>query len=97
FRIERRDDGRSIRDKVTHKLLSLDHALKAALPALLALLDVPAEDESWIRLEPLQRRRRTLDAVKQLLLRESRVQPLVIIFEDLHWTDGETQAVLDGL
>src|SRR4029453_15630103 len=37
------------------------------------------------------------DAVKRLLLREAREQPLLVIFEDLHWIDSETQALLDGL
>ena len=44
-----------------------------------------------------QRRQRTLEAVKRLLLRESQVQPLLVLFEDLHWIDSETQALLDGL
>jgi predicted ATPase len=44
-----------------------------------------------------QRRQQTLDAVKRLLLRESEVRPLVVIFEDLHWIDGETQSLLDSL
>ena len=39
-----------------------------------------------------QRRQRTLDAIKRLLLRESQVQPLLLVFEDLHWIDSETQA-----
>ena len=46
---------------------------------------------------PPQRRQRTLDAVRRLLLREAREQPLLLIFEDLHWIDSETQALLDGL
>jgi class 3 adenylate cyclase len=45
FQIEPRDDVRKIREKVTGKVLSLDRALEAALPALLAILDVPVEDE----------------------------------------------------
>ncbi len=97
FQIEPRDDTRKIREKVTGKLSSLDRVLEPALPALLALLDVPVEDKEWVRLDPPQRRQRTLDAVKRLLLRESQVQPLVVIFEDLHWIDSETQAVLEGL
>ena len=44
-----------------------------------------------------QRRQRTLDAVKRLLLRESQEQPLLLVFEDLHWIDAETQALLDSL
>jgi len=97
FQIEPRDDVRKIREKVTGKLLSLDRALEAALPALLAILDVPVEDEPWTRLDPPQRRQRTLDAVKHLLICESHVQPLVVVFEDLHWIDGETQNVLEKL
>ena len=45
----------------------------------------------------MQRRRRTLEALKRILLRESQVQPLLLVFEDLHWIDTETQAVLDML
>ena len=67
------------------------------MPALLALLDVPVDEASWQALDPPQRRQQTLDAVKRLLLRESEIQPLVVVFEDLHWIDGETQTLLDSL
>jgi predicted ATPase/class 3 adenylate cyclase len=97
FAIEDRDDVRRIREKVTGKLLTLDKSLESTLPAFLALLDVTVADEQWQSLDPTQRRQRTLDAVKRLLLRESQVQPLVLVFEDLHWIDSETQAVLDSL
>jgi class 3 adenylate cyclase/predicted ATPase len=97
FAIEDRDDVRKIREKVTGKLLTLDKSLEPTLPAFLVLLDVTVEDEQWQNLDPPQRRQRTLDAVKRLLLRESQVQPLVLVFEDLHWIDSETQAVLDSL
>ena len=97
FKIQDRDDFREIREKVTGKLLALDEALRPALPAVLALLDVPVDDAPWRAIGPGQRRQRTLDAVKRLLLREAREQPLLLIFEDLHWIDRETQAVLDAL
>ncbi len=97
FQIEGWDDKRKVREKVTGKLLSLDRALEPSLPALLALLEVPLDDEEWKRLEPPERRQRTLDGVRHLLLSESRVQPLVVVFEDLHWIDSESQAVLDSL
>jgi tetratricopeptide (TPR) repeat protein len=92
-----RETHREIREKVTGKLLTLDRTLEPILPALLALLDVPVEDTRWQTLDPPQRRRQTLDAVKGLLLRESQMQPLLVIFEDLHWIDSETQALLDSL
>jgi tetratricopeptide (TPR) repeat protein len=97
FKIQDRDDLREIREKVTGKLLTLDRGLEATLPALLALLDTPVDDSSWKTLDPGQRRQHTLDAVRRLLLREAREQPLLLIFEDLHWIDSETQAVLDAL
>ncbi len=97
FAIESRDDPRKIPEKVTGKVLTLAPALGPVVPAFLALLDVPVEEASWHALDPPQRRQQTLDAVKRLLLRESEAQPLVVVFEDLHWIDGETQTLLDSL
>jgi class 3 adenylate cyclase/tetratricopeptide (TPR) repeat protein len=95
--IDERDDIRSIRAKVTGHLLTLDEALKDVVAPVLWLLDaLPEEDRLW-NLEPPQRRQLTLDALKRLLLRESRIQPLILVLEDLHWIDPETQALLDGL
>jgi class 3 adenylate cyclase/tetratricopeptide (TPR) repeat protein len=97
LKIQDQDDPRAVREKVTGKLLTLDEALKPTVPAFLALLDVPVDDAAWSALDPPQRRQQTLEAVKRLLLRESQVQPLLVVFEDLHWVDDETQAVLDSL
>jgi len=97
FQIDERDDARRIREKVTGKLLTLDEALRPTLPAFLTLLDVPADDPGWPGPDSPQRRQRILDALKRLLLRESQVQPLLLVFEDLHWIDSETQAFLDSL
>jgi class 3 adenylate cyclase len=97
FQIKACDDERKIREKLTDKLLTLDRALEPTLPAFLAFLGVPVEDPQWQALDPSQRRQRTLDAIKRLLLRESQVQPLLVIFEDLHWIDAETQTLLDSL
>jgi len=97
FGIEPRNDASEVRERMTEKVLSLERALAPALPALLALLDVSADDAQWQELDPQQKRRRTLEAVKLLLVEESRRQPVVLVFEDLHWVDSETQAVLDTL
>jgi class 3 adenylate cyclase len=97
FQLEARDDARRIREKLTGKLLTLDRTLEPTLRAFPALLDVPEEDLTWQALDPPQRRQRILDAIKRLLLRESQVQPLVLVFEDLHWIDAETQALLDSV
>src|SRR5262249_28075586 len=95
--VEDRDDTRTIRARVTGQVLTLDAALQETIPALLALLDALPEDSPFLTLDPPQRRRRTLDGLKRVLLRESQVQPLLLVFEDLHWIDTETQALLDSL
>ncbi|MGH8064168.1 MAG: ATP-binding protein, partial [Candidatus Entotheonellia bacterium] len=97
FEIDDRDEARKIREKVTGKLLTLDAALGPALPAFLTLLDVQVEDPSWQALDPSHRRQRTLEALKRLLLRESQAQPVLMVFENLHWIDAETQGFLDNL
>jgi class 3 adenylate cyclase/tetratricopeptide (TPR) repeat protein len=91
------DDVRTIRAKVTGQVLTLDETLQDTLPALLSLLDAVPDDSPFLYLDPPQRRQRTLDALKRVLLRESQEQPLLVVFEDLHWIDSETQALLNSL
>src|SRR5262249_18009606 len=95
--VEEHDDTRTIRAKVSGQVLTLDDALQPAIPALLWLLDALPDESPFLTLDPPQRRQRTLDVLKRVLLRESQVQPLMLVFEDLHWIDSETQALLDSL
>jgi class 3 adenylate cyclase/tetratricopeptide (TPR) repeat protein len=97
FRIEARDDARNIREKVTGKLLTLDESFRGVVPGFLALLDVPTDDVAWEALDAGQRRRRTIEGLRRMLVRESQVQPLCLVLEDLHWVDAETQGLLDSL
>jgi class 3 adenylate cyclase/tetratricopeptide (TPR) repeat protein len=96
-RVEERDDVGTIRAKVTGQVLTLAETLQETIPALLSLLEALPEDSPFRTFDPPQRRQRMLDALQRLLLRESRVQPLLLVFEDLHWIDSETQALLDSL
>jgi class 3 adenylate cyclase/tetratricopeptide (TPR) repeat protein len=97
FKIGERDEARVVREKVTGKLLTLDENLRPALVPLLALVGAPVSDQAWEGLGAVERRHRTFDAIKHLVLRESRIQPVVLLFEDLHWIDDETQGLLDIL
>ena len=97
FHLEPDDDPAAAREKVASRLADLDAGLVAALPALLGLLDLPVTEPAWDALEPAQRRRRTLDAIRHLFLVEARRAPLLLLFEDLHRIDDETQALLDTL
>jgi class 3 adenylate cyclase/tetratricopeptide (TPR) repeat protein len=85
------------RARAVARLAGLDSALAAAPAPLLALLELPVDDPAWSALDPPQRRQRTLDALRQLLLQAARQRPLVVVIEDLQWIDAETQALLDAL
>jgi class 3 adenylate cyclase len=95
--VEEHDDLRTIRAKVVGQVVTLDAALQDTGPALLSLLDALPDDSPFLQLDPPQRRQRTLTALKRVLLRESQVQPVLLVCEDLHWIDAETQALLDSL
>jgi AAA ATPase domain/Adenylate and Guanylate cyclase catalytic domain len=96
FRVEDSDDQDRTAAKIAGKLNALA-AMTSARTALHALLRLQIEDAEWQELNPPQRRRRILDAVKALLLLESKREPFVLVIEDLHWADGETVALLDSL
>ncbi len=95
FRIAPEDDVRTRREKVNGKIITLDRALEDALPYLFGLLALVEGADPLAQMDAQIRRRRTLDAIKRILLRESANQPLMLIFEDLHWIDEETQALPD--
>ena len=97
FDVKSEDDSRKRREKVGGKVLMLDRALEDTLPYLFELLGIAEGDDPLRQMDAQIRKRRTLDAIKRLLLRESLNQPLMVIFEDLHWIDDETQAFLNLL
>ena len=97
FAIDDADGPEAMREKVTETILSRHEEPKALLAPLLSLLDIVVDDPAWRNLDSPQQRQRIQEAVRHLLRYESRMQPLVVIVEDLHWIDAETQVVLDGL
>ncbi len=97
FKISSDDDARARREKIGGKVLMLDRAQEDTLPYLFALLGIVEGENPLAQMDPNVRKRRTLDAIKRILLRESLNQPLMVIFEDLHWIDEETQALLNLL
>jgi predicted ATPase len=80
---------------VAGKITILDRTLEDTLPYLYGLLGLIEEDDPLVQMDAQIRRRRTLEALKRILLREPLSQPLMIAFEDLHWIDDETQAFLN--
>jgi tetratricopeptide (TPR) repeat protein len=97
FKIDQRDDTRAIREKVTAKILMLDASFQETIPPVLNVLEVLPSDNAFHRLEATQRRRQTAEAIKRLVLAESRLQPIAMLFEDLQSCDTASLSVLDTI
>jgi class 3 adenylate cyclase len=97
FVLQDNDDAKTRREKVRSSLEALDPALADAAPYLWNLISIQEEQDPLAQMDAQVKYDRTLEALKQIVLRESLNQPVVLIFEDLHWIDIETQALLDLL
>jgi tetratricopeptide (TPR) repeat protein len=97
FDIAAGDDERKRREKVTGRVVALDRNLEDTLPYLFNLLAIVEGDDPIAQMDGQLKKRRTLDAIKRILLRESLNQPLIVMFEDLHWIDEQTRECLNLL
>jgi predicted ATPase/class 3 adenylate cyclase/ribosomal protein L40E len=101
FGITLDDDERQRREKAIGKILALDRALEDTLPHVFLLLGILETTSPLHQMDPQIRRSRTFEAIKRVVLKETRSQPVVLIIEDVHWVDAETHAFLavlgDGL
>src|SRR5215468_2264584 len=79
----------------TLTLIKLDPAEN--VPLLAPLLDIPVPQERRLAIAPEELRRRQFAALTGWTIASARVQPLVLVFEDLHWADPTTLDVLRGL
>ena len=97
FEIEDGDDTRAVQERVADRVHALDPQLGETVEPILALLEALPADSAFRKLDASERRRRTLEGTKALLVRASREQPLILVVEDLHWIDSASQALLDSL
>lgn len=97
FGIDQADDKPTRRAKAEARLTTLDPALSDSLPYLFALLGIQNTPDPVAEVGPLVKRKRTLEAFTRIIAAESLNHPTVVIFEDLHWIDRGTQAMLDVL
>lgn len=112
------DSQAEIDAKLVEAVAAVDERRLADLAPLRSLLDLPVQDPFWEGLDPLQRRSRTHDTLRSLVLKIASgtpgggprppeavqgaaqivsANPLILLVEDLHWADGESQAVLDAI
>jgi len=96
FQVEAGDDAATIREKVATRLRALDPELEDAVSAILWVLGVP-QDGSFTGMDPALRRRHVMRTVHRLVARQGRLQPFVMILEDMQWVDSETHAAMSAL
>jgi predicted ATPase len=96
-RIGETDDEAAYREKLKDSIIGLDPAFEASLPFLEDLLSLKVEDKAYVRMEPDQRRWKTIDAVKNVLIKQSQQKPLILAIEDLHWIDKSSEELLSRL
>jgi class 3 adenylate cyclase/tetratricopeptide (TPR) repeat protein len=97
FDINEGDQEAIIQGKLKEKIGELDDKLLKDLPALEDLLSLSVDDETWVKLEPKEKRDRTFEALRDLLIRLSQEKPLILVIDDLHWMDKTSEEFLDYL
>ena len=97
FGLDKADDAVTRRKKIQASLAVLDTSLAGTLPYLWNLLSIQEEPDPLAQMDAQIKRQRTLEGIKRIILRQSLNEPVIIVFEDLHWIDNETQAFLDLL
>ena len=95
--VDDRDGPEDVSRKLSERIAAIDEQLSPHMSAFQDLLDVEVTDEVWRRLEPAERRPRFQRALREFAMRVARDAPFVLVIEDLHWIDAETQAVLDAI
>ena len=97
FEIREEDPELIIKKKMAHKIAELDEKLDSDLSPLMELLSLKVEDEDYLKLGPQQKKEKTFEAIRNLLIRVSQERPLVLVVEDLHWIDKTSEEFLDYL
>ncbi len=92
--IQEADDVATILRKIDTGIRGIDADLTWTIPFVRTLLSLDAGDPDVTAMVPVQRRGRTAEALRALLLGASQRQPLVLFVEDLHWIDVHSEEVI---
>jgi class 3 adenylate cyclase/tetratricopeptide (TPR) repeat protein len=97
FAIQEDDNPPAIAGKIEARFCGLRDELPFALPLIKYLLSADTSDESVLGMDTQQRRIRTFEALRHLILRQAQSRPVVLAIEDLHWSDQSTEDFLVSL
>ena len=82
---------------VQHRLHASGITAEDDVALLLQLLDLPVAPEALARRSPEGRQARTFALLRHLILDAAQQQPLVLVVENLHWSDPTSAAWLASL
>lgn len=94
FDISDGEEDYRIREKVQGGLKAMASNEASTLPYLLELLSVKESGLERISMSPEARKDRTIEALKEIVLRGSALRPLILAIEDLHWLDKSSEDAL---
>jgi predicted ATPase len=97
FEIKEGDPEVLIKKKIRKKTLQLDEKFQGILPPFHELFSLTVEDEAYQKFGSIQKREKTFEALRDLLVRESQNRPVILVVDDLHWIDKTSEEFLSYL
>lgn len=92
--IKEGDSSETVLDKVERGIREAGNEVAWTVPFIRALLSLDPGDALVSAMNPGQRRGRTAEAIRALLVQAGTQHPLVLVVEDLHWIDPHSEEVL---
>jgi adenylate cyclase len=96
FDIDEQDSERTARERIAGKLLLLDETFVEDLPLMFDFLAVPDPERRPPRMDPEARQRLLLGLTRRVIHAESAREPIINVFEDLHWIDPASAVFLQS-
>src|SRR4029453_16905777 len=86
-------------EKIEQALRQYRLPLEETVPLFAPLLTLPLPENRYppLNLSPQRQRQKTLETIVALLLEQAEQHPVLLIVEDLHWTDPTTLELLNLL
>jgi class 3 adenylate cyclase len=97
FGIGDEDPEQLAREKIAGRALLLDPSFAEDLPLIFDFLGVPDPDRPVAQMSPEARQRALAEVLCRLVGNPARKKTLMLVFEDLHWVDEGSQAMIAGL
>ncbi len=91
------DSEREAREKVAGRLLLLDPDFGDDLGIVFEMLGIPDPKRPAPQMNAEARQRRLVDVIRRIAGASARLEPAVMLLEDLHWIDPASEPFLKGL